>query len=190
MKHTGSITARRRRPLRRHPALLPGRGPLRLRRDAPAREDPHEHRLGRAGRLLRSLVGGLPRHIEPTGEDALYAHISFESGAVGQWINDHAGHGQPLRSGWSTARRARSSAPGDRNGRPVKLHLDDGTVIADEHILEYAPSYRLEPAGRRAVRRRARLDLQLRVQRHRLAHPRARVLRAWRVRPHRRRSPK
>ena len=35
--------------------------------------------------------------------------------------------------------------PGDRNGRPVKLHLDDGTVIADERILDYAPSYRLSP---------------------------------------------
>ena len=31
------------------------------------------------------------------------------------------------------------------NGRPVKLHLDDGTVIDDERILEHAPSYRLSP---------------------------------------------
>ena len=27
-----------------------------------------------------------PDTIEPTGEDAIYAHISFENGAIGQWI--------------------------------------------------------------------------------------------------------
>ncbi len=35
--------------------------------------------------------------------------------------------------------------PGDRNGRPIVLHLDDGTRIDGEAILEYARSYHLEP---------------------------------------------
>jgi MFS family permease len=39
------------------------------------------------------------------------------------------------------------AAPGDRNGRPARLTLDDGTDIADERILEYAPSYRLSPVA-------------------------------------------
>jgi predicted dehydrogenase len=34
---------------------------------------------------------------------------------------------------------------GDRNGRPLKVHLDDGTVIDDARMLELAPSYRLNP---------------------------------------------
>src|SRR3712207_7625920 len=43
--------------------------------------------------------------------------------------------------------RGSIAAPGDRNGRPVRLTLDDGTDIADEQILEYAPSYRLSPVA-------------------------------------------
>jgi predicted dehydrogenase len=86
-----------------------------------------------------------PDTIEPTGEDALYAHISFESGAIGQWTYDAAGHGQPLRGRTVHGSKGSLQCPGDRNGRPVRFHLDDGTVIDDERILEYAPGYRLCP---------------------------------------------
>jgi len=83
--------------------------------------------------------------IEPTGEDALYAHVAFQNGAVGQWINDHAGHGQRLSTRVVFGSKGRLDSPGDRNGRPLKLSLDDGTVIDDGRILDYAPSYRLSP---------------------------------------------
>jgi predicted dehydrogenase len=86
-----------------------------------------------------------PDMIEPTGEDALYAYVGFESGASGQWIQDHGGHGLPNRARHVYGSKGSLECPGDRNGRPIKLHLDDGTVIDDERILEYAPSYRLEP---------------------------------------------
>jgi predicted dehydrogenase len=86
-----------------------------------------------------------PDTIEPTGEDALYAHVSFESGAIGHWIQDHAGHGERLSSRLVYGSRGRLECPGDRNGRPIKLSLDDGLVIDDARILEYAPSYRLSP---------------------------------------------
>ena len=103
---------RRGRPPRRHPTVLPGRVRLGVRRDPPARENTQQHPVGRAGRLLRALVGQLcPTTIEPTGEDALYAHISFENGAIGHWINDHAGHGCRCHARWSTVRRARSECP-------------------------------------------------------------------------------
>jgi predicted dehydrogenase len=86
-----------------------------------------------------------PDTIEPTGEDALYSYVGFESGASGQWIQDHAGHGLPNRARHVYGATGSLECPGDRNGRPIKLHLDDGTVIQDEQILEYAPNYRLEP---------------------------------------------
>jgi predicted dehydrogenase len=86
-----------------------------------------------------------PDTIEPTGEDALYAYVGFEGGESGQWIQDHAGHGLPLRARHVYGSSGSLECPGDRNGRPIKLHLDDGTVISDENILEYAPNYRLEP---------------------------------------------
>ena len=86
-----------------------------------------------------------PAEIEPTGEDALYAFIAFESGAVGQWTYDQAGHGLPQKGRHVHGSAGSLECPGDRNGKPVKLHLDDGTVIDDERILSYAPSYRLSP---------------------------------------------
>ncbi len=85
-----------------------------------------------------------PDTIEPTGEDALYAHLTFRRGAVGHWINDHAGHGLPQSRRHVYGSKGSLECPGDRNGRPVRLHLDDGTVIDDQRILELAPSYRLE----------------------------------------------
>lgn len=86
-----------------------------------------------------------PDEVEATGEDALYAQVTFESGAIGHWIYDHAGHGKPARGRQVFGSRASLDCPGDRNGRPVVLHLDDGTDIDDERILEHAPSYRLDP---------------------------------------------
>jgi len=86
-----------------------------------------------------------PDTIEPTGEDAFYAIISFDNGAMGQWVYDQAGHGAPLRGRVVYGSTGSLECPGDRNGRPVKLHLDDGTVIDDERILTYAPSYKLSP---------------------------------------------
>jgi predicted dehydrogenase len=97
------------------------------------------------GGFYARWVANFPDTIEPTGEDALYAHISFENGAIGQWTYDAAGHGQPLRGRTVHGSKGSLECPGDRNGRPVKLHLDDGSVIANEQILAYAPSYRLSP---------------------------------------------
>jgi predicted dehydrogenase len=86
-----------------------------------------------------------PDTIEPTGEDALYAHLVFESGAIGQWVDDNAGHGLPTRVRHVFGSKGSLECPGDRNGRPTIVHLDDGTQIANEGILELAPSYRLDP---------------------------------------------
>ena len=86
-----------------------------------------------------------PESIEPTGEDALYAQLVFDSGAIGHWIDDNAGHGLPTRVRQVFGSEASLECPGDRNGRPIVLHLDDGTRVADQAILERAPSYQLQP---------------------------------------------
>jgi predicted dehydrogenase len=86
-----------------------------------------------------------PDTIEPDGEDALYAHLTYESGAIAHWINEHAGHGLRQEARHVYGSTASLECPGDRNGRPVKLHLDDGTVVGDERILDHAPNYRLSP---------------------------------------------
>ena len=86
-----------------------------------------------------------PETIEPTGEDAMFGMLNFENGALGQWIYNYAGHGEHFEHRRVFGRRGSIAAPGDRNGRPVRLTLDDGTDVEDERVLEYAPNYRLSP---------------------------------------------
>ena len=89
----------------------------------------------------------MPDTIEPTGDDAMYAHITFENGAIGQWIDDHAGHGlrRDGRAGLRLARLA-STVHGNRNGRPItaapgRRHRRSTTSAS----WTTRPSYRLDP---------------------------------------------
>jgi predicted dehydrogenase len=97
------------------------------------------------GGFYARWINNYPDTIEATGDDALYAHITFASGAVGQWISDHAGHGKGFGTRQIWGAKGSIESPGDRNGKPVKLHLDGGTTIDDAKILDYAPSYKLSP---------------------------------------------
>jgi predicted dehydrogenase len=97
------------------------------------------------GGFYGGYLATMPDSIEATGDDALYAYIGFESGASCQWIDDHAGHGQHKNERLVYGSKGSLQTYGNRNGRPSTLTLDDGTVIEDERILEYAPSYRLNP---------------------------------------------
>jgi predicted dehydrogenase len=105
----------------------------------------HNTRSAGPGGFYARWSADFPETIEPTGDDALYAYVSFESGAVGQWINDHAGHGLPQHGRFIYGSKGSLTLPGDRNGRPIKLHLDGGETIDDARILDYAPSYKLAP---------------------------------------------
>jgi len=85
--------------------------------------------------------------VEATGEDALYAQLRFESGALGQWVLDLAGH-CPLE--WRRivyGSKASISCPQDRSGEPIVLSFANGKRIADAEILDYCPSYRLDRAA-------------------------------------------
>jgi predicted dehydrogenase len=73
--------------------------------------------------------------------------ITFANGALGQWVQHHAGHGEPFLQRMVFGTRGSITAPGDRNGHPIRLALDDGTVIADQRVLDHAPSYRLDPVA-------------------------------------------
>jgi len=99
------------------------------------------------GGFYAKWASNLPDSIEATGEDALFGLITFANGTLGQWVDHYAGHGQPFAHRMVFGTRGSIAAPGDRNGRPVRLVLDDGTDITDERVLEYAPSYRLEPVA-------------------------------------------
>jgi len=99
------------------------------------------------GGFYEKWAANLPPTVEATGEDAIFGLITFANGALGQWVEHHAGHGEPFRHRMVFGTRGSIASPGDRNGQPVRLVLDDGTDIADERILDHAPSYRLEPVA-------------------------------------------
>lgn len=100
---------------------------------------------GGPGGFYRKWAENLPAVIEATGEDALFGYVRFASGAIGQWTQHHAGHGQPRHARVVYGSRGSLVCPGDRNGRPLALFLDGGKEITGEEILAYAPSYRLSP---------------------------------------------
>ncbi len=97
------------------------------------------------GGFYEKWAANLPETVAATGEDALFGLITFANGTLGQWVDHYAGHGQPFNHRMLFGTRGSLAAPGDRNGRPIRLVLDDGTDLADERILDHAPSYRLSP---------------------------------------------
>ena len=99
------------------------------------------------GGFYEKWAASLPATVEATGEDAIFGLITFANGALGQWVDHYAGHGEPFQHRMVFGTRGSLAAPGDRNGRPVRLVRDDGTEVADERVLEYAPSYRLDPVA-------------------------------------------
>jgi predicted dehydrogenase len=99
------------------------------------------------GGFYAKWAGNMPESIDATGEDAILGLITFANGALGQWIDHHAGHGQPTHQRLVYGTRGSLVSPGDRNGRPVQLFRDDEPPVLDERILDFAPGYRLNPVA-------------------------------------------
>ena len=89
----------------------------------------------------------IPDVVEATGEDSLFAYIKFESGAIGQWIFHHGGHGKGLGHRYIYGSKGCLQLPGDRNGRPITLYHDNGKEYTNEAVLDFAPSYKLSPVA-------------------------------------------
>jgi predicted dehydrogenase len=109
--------------------------------------EPVRHRPsdGGPGGFYAKWAAQMPEVVTATGEDALFGQLQFASGAVGQLILHYAGHGRALADRQVFGSAGSLATPGDRNGRPLTLYRDDGTAISDAQILDYAPSYRLDP---------------------------------------------
>jgi predicted dehydrogenase len=99
------------------------------------------------GGFYDKWADNIPEVTEATGEDALFAYIRFENGTIGQWIFHSGAHGKPGRAREVYGSKGSLTCPGDRNGRPISLHLDDNRNVTGEDILEFAPSYRLSPVA-------------------------------------------
>jgi len=95
-------------------------------------------------RLHEGVRRSQDEEIEPDAEDAVYATFVFSSGAAGQYIEDHAGHGQGLRQRIIYGSKGSLNLPGDRSGQPISLTLDGKKAISDQGILDFIPDFRLD----------------------------------------------
>ncbi len=86
----------------------------------------------------------MPAEFEATAEDAAYATLLFKNGAVGQYIEDHAGRGQGMWRRMIFGSSGSLELPGDRSGGPITLKLDGSESTGDERILDFVPDFRLD----------------------------------------------
>ena len=88
----------------------------------------------------------MPAEFEATAEDAAYATVLFKSGAVGQYIEDHAAHGEHLWKRSIHGSLGSLDLPGDRSGQRLTLHRDGQNPVDDQSLLDLVPEYRLDKA--------------------------------------------
>ena len=86
----------------------------------------------------------MPASFKATAEDAAYGTILFKSGVVGSYLEDHGGHGESFGQRIIFGSKGSLALPGDRNGNPITLYLDEGEPINDERILDTVPDYHLD----------------------------------------------
>jgi predicted dehydrogenase len=103
------------------------------------------HNTAGPGGYYEKWASNMPEQIEVTGEDAIFGLLTFANGAIGQYVDNHAGHGVPLIQRQVFGTRGSISPPGDRNGRPVRVVLDDGTDVMGADVLDLVPDWRLDP---------------------------------------------
>ncbi len=88
----------------------------------------------------------MPATFEPTAEDASYGTITFQNGAVAQFVEDHAAHGQGMFQRLLFGGSGSMTLPGDRSGQPVSVHRGDGTTLTGAEVLDLVPDFALEEA--------------------------------------------
>lgn len=86
----------------------------------------------------------MPAEFEATAEDAAYATLTFKSGVVGQYIEDHGAWGE---GGWLRkihGSQGSMTLPGDRSGGIITLNINGQETINDERLLDLVPDFRLD----------------------------------------------
>lgn len=86
----------------------------------------------------------MPAEFEATADDALFGLLTFESGAVAQYVENRAEHGREV---WARSVHGSAGAveiPKDRSGQPVVLTLDRTRRLTGEAILPLVPDFELD----------------------------------------------
>ncbi|HGJ64771.1 TPA: Gfo/Idh/MocA family oxidoreductase [bacterium] len=94
-------------------------------------------------RLHEKVRRNAQGEIKADAEDAVYATLLFKNGAVGQYVEDHAGHGQGLWQRSIYGSKGSINLPGDRSGKPINLIIDGKGMTKDDEMLELITDYHL-----------------------------------------------
>jgi predicted dehydrogenase len=86
----------------------------------------------------------MPATFAATAEDAVYATLVFKSGLVGQYIEDHAGHGPNLWARQIYGSAGSISLPVDRSGDSIGLHIAGQGEVRAAGLLDLVPDFRLD----------------------------------------------
>jgi predicted dehydrogenase len=86
----------------------------------------------------------MPATFSATAEDAAYATLTFKQGLVGQYIEDHAGHGQRLWARQIYGSAGSMSLPVDRSGGSISLQIAGQAEMRSTSLLDLVPSFRLD----------------------------------------------
>ena len=88
----------------------------------------------------------MPADFEATAEDATYATVNFASGAVGQYIENHAGHGKGIWCREIHGSLGSMDMPNDRSGGHLVLHRRGQETLDDGRVLDLVPDFHLDEA--------------------------------------------
>ena len=89
----------------------------------------------------------MPAEFEATAEDAVYATLTFENGAVGQYIEDHAGHGPEVWTREIYGSAGSMGLPIDRSGKGISLYRSKGSRREESRgsqLLDLVPDFQLD----------------------------------------------
>ena len=101
---------------------------------------------GFIGEIYGQWQRDMPSEFEATAEDAAYATILFASGAVAQFVEDHAVRGESVWKRAIYGSLGSLDLPGDRSGRRLRLFLEGRDPIDDQRLLELVPGFHLDAA--------------------------------------------
>ena len=88
--------------------------------------------------------GEMPETVEATAEDTLTAVFNFKSGAMGQWTQSYAAHGQGFGHKVIYGSLGSLVPGGARNGVPPVLKVDSREELSGDALLDLAPDYHLD----------------------------------------------
>jgi predicted dehydrogenase len=105
---------------------------------------------GGAARFNPSGVYGrwqreMPASFEATAEDAVYATMVFGSGAVCQYVEDHAARGPSVWARQIFGAAGVLDLPEDRTGGEIRAHVEGRGELGPDELLALLPDFRLDP---------------------------------------------